>query len=208
VSSTEPFEGAGAVSTWRLELPEQLRAFDYQTISDVVVHLSYSTLDDAALRDTVQAGLIAKLTQYASTTGLYRLLSLRHDFPAAWQQLMGATGATAGSTGGFAVTGQHFPYFLAQRAVTLDSVQLLLLSQQEASGGGLAKAPVNTSGLAITLNSTAAGARATAPDTGLAAATAPVSGAATGAWSVAVTAGQLDTKQVGDVLMQIRYKVA
>ena len=32
-----PFEGAGAVSTWRLELPSQLRQFDYATIADVIV---------------------------------------------------------------------------------------------------------------------------------------------------------------------------
>src|SRR5262249_50882458 len=31
-----PFEGAGAISTWRLELPRQFRPFDYETISDVV----------------------------------------------------------------------------------------------------------------------------------------------------------------------------
>ena len=35
-----PFEGAGVASKWRLELP-QFRQFDYNTISDVVVHLRY-----------------------------------------------------------------------------------------------------------------------------------------------------------------------
>ncbi len=39
-----PFEGAGAVSTWSLALPSQLRAFDYMTISDVILHVRYTAL--------------------------------------------------------------------------------------------------------------------------------------------------------------------
>src|SRR5262245_42857491 len=41
-----PFEGAGAVSTWRLVLPKTFRAFDYHTITDVIVQVSYTAKDD------------------------------------------------------------------------------------------------------------------------------------------------------------------
>ena len=37
-----PFEGAGAISTWNLSLPAQLRSFDYTTISDVILHIRYT----------------------------------------------------------------------------------------------------------------------------------------------------------------------
>jgi receptor-binding and translocation channel-forming TcA subunit of Tc toxin len=40
-----PFEGAGAVSTWSLELPDDFRTFDYNTISDVILHLQYTARD-------------------------------------------------------------------------------------------------------------------------------------------------------------------
>jgi hypothetical protein len=33
-----PFEGAGAISTWRLELPAEFRVFDDATIPDVILH--------------------------------------------------------------------------------------------------------------------------------------------------------------------------
>jgi hypothetical protein len=33
-----PFEGAGAISTWKLELPGVFRHFDYNSISDVIFH--------------------------------------------------------------------------------------------------------------------------------------------------------------------------
>ncbi len=39
-----PFEGAGAISEWMIELSteQELRQFDYSTISDVILHLKYT----------------------------------------------------------------------------------------------------------------------------------------------------------------------
>lgn len=35
-----PFEGAGAISRWQLEMPNEFRQFDYSTLTDVILHLS------------------------------------------------------------------------------------------------------------------------------------------------------------------------
>ncbi|KAL7931746.1 hypothetical protein V8C35DRAFT_329405 [Trichoderma chlorosporum] len=43
-----PFEGAGAISSWSLDLPK-LRQFDYHSISDVILHVKYTSLDGGAL---------------------------------------------------------------------------------------------------------------------------------------------------------------
>src|SRR5262249_21461732 len=40
-----PFEGAGAISRWRIELPPDCNPFDFGTISDLVVHLRYTARD-------------------------------------------------------------------------------------------------------------------------------------------------------------------
>src|SRR5262249_3491482 len=40
-----PFEGAGAISTWKIELPQTFKQFDYDTITDVVMHLRYTAID-------------------------------------------------------------------------------------------------------------------------------------------------------------------
>ena len=37
-----PFEGAGAISRWRIELPIETNRFDRNTISDVIIHLRYT----------------------------------------------------------------------------------------------------------------------------------------------------------------------
>jgi hypothetical protein len=40
-----PFEGTGAVSTWRLSLPLATNQINFDTISDVIVRLKYTALD-------------------------------------------------------------------------------------------------------------------------------------------------------------------
>ena len=42
-----PFEGSGAVSTWRLELTSDNRAFDFQVVSDVLLRIRYTAFSAA-----------------------------------------------------------------------------------------------------------------------------------------------------------------
>jgi hypothetical protein len=43
-----PFEGTGAVSTWRLSMPKSTNHFDFHTITDVLVQLRYTAYDGGA----------------------------------------------------------------------------------------------------------------------------------------------------------------
>ncbi len=111
-----PFEGAGAVSTWSLQLPSAIRSFNYATIADVVMHLSYTARDGGAdMQAAVNANLLAALNDLTPlTTGgasLSRLFSLRHDFPNAWQQLMSAPVGQV-QTCTLQLSKAHFPAFL------------------------------------------------------------------------------------------------
>jgi receptor-binding and translocation channel-forming TcA subunit of Tc toxin len=194
-----PFEGAGAVSSWRLELPGQLRSFDYGTISDVVMHLSYTALDDDAFRTTVENSIVNSLKKTAQSNGLFRLLSLRFDFPAAYAQLTGPT-APANTSTTFAMDAARFPYFLSSTTLDLTSAQLYLVGQ----GTG----PVTTTGLTMSVNGTTASAWTTDPATGLPTATVPLSGALVGNWTVAVPSGHVDPAKIADVLLLVKYKTA
>src|SRR5438552_12715807 len=83
-----PFEGAGVISTWHLELPAQLRQFDYQTISDVILHIRYTSRDKGAdLKDAVTAYLSDQVGK-AEAAGMVRLFSIRHEFPTAWAKFV------------------------------------------------------------------------------------------------------------------------
>ena len=43
-----PFEGAGAISQWRLDMRTPNKQFDFSTISDVVLHLRYTAREASA----------------------------------------------------------------------------------------------------------------------------------------------------------------
>ncbi len=44
-----PFENSGVVSEWQLELPADVRQFDYDTISDVILHMRYTAREGGGL---------------------------------------------------------------------------------------------------------------------------------------------------------------
>jgi hypothetical protein len=54
-----PFEGAGAISKWRLELPGQFAQFDYDTISDVVMINRYVASDGGNKLKSIAASSVS-----------------------------------------------------------------------------------------------------------------------------------------------------
>jgi hypothetical protein len=90
-----PFEGAGVISEWQIELPPDVRQFDYATISDVILHIRYTARDGGVpLRDAATTHL---KTSIANQPGWpVRLFSVREEFPTAWArfQPQSHTGAT------------------------------------------------------------------------------------------------------------------
>ena len=53
-----PFEGAGAISRWRIEMQRDFRPFDYETISDVGIRLQYTS---SAGGESFKSAAIAEL---------------------------------------------------------------------------------------------------------------------------------------------------
>ncbi|MGD1841650.1 MAG: hypothetical protein ACFB0B_12245 [Thermonemataceae bacterium] len=106
-----PFENAGVISTWQLELPSDLRQFDYNTITDVILHIRYTARQGGGLLggNTTQY-IREELIPDANKAGLARLFSLKHDFPSEWHRF-----TTSEEESNFKATlsRDHFPY-LAQ----------------------------------------------------------------------------------------------
>ena len=115
-----PFEGAGAISTWNLSLPAQLRSFDYTTISDVILHIRYTARQAG---DPLAAEATKELTTMLDTAGQSNqalVFCLRYDFPTQWS-------AFVNGTGDFSVTldKQFFPYWVqGARKLTIDALTL------------------------------------------------------------------------------------
>ena len=80
-----PFEGAGAISTWHIEFPGQLRQFPYESISDVVLHLRYTSLDGGeALKKAACESLEEKIMGLGGGEGLHALMDVKNDFSTEW----------------------------------------------------------------------------------------------------------------------------
>lgn len=123
-----PFEGAGAISSWELDLPSKIRSFDYDTISDVIIHVSYTARYDVDLKRTVEGKIATDLTAYASSAdgGLYRLISLKHEFPDKLYELLNPPSDTAKQLTQFELGQNHFPYFLVDKKLKLSNVTVFL----------------------------------------------------------------------------------
>ena len=111
-----PFEGRGAESTWQFSLPTAFKAFNYDTIADLVLHIRYTARDgDAAYSSSVALGLVDVVNAIetaASPVGLKLLVSVRHDFPAEWRALQ-AEGDDARRE--IRIDASLFPYFVRGR---------------------------------------------------------------------------------------------
>lgn len=112
-----PFEGAGAESTWRLDLPKDYRAFDYDTISDVIVHVRY-TARLGVEPGKVKASLDDRFKQ-ASQSNLSLLLNLRHEFPTEWAAFVHGTGDFTTT-----IRRDHFPYFTHAKRIEITGFEL------------------------------------------------------------------------------------
>ena len=44
-----PFEGAGAIGKWQIDLPTEIRKFNYSSIADVILHVKYTAKDAGGL---------------------------------------------------------------------------------------------------------------------------------------------------------------
>jgi hypothetical protein len=79
-----PFESAGAISKWRLEISGMPRQFGFDTLSDVILHMRYTARDGGDdLRDAALAQFSAQNPNRQSSFPQF-LLSSRCDFANDW----------------------------------------------------------------------------------------------------------------------------
>ncbi len=77
-----PFEFAGAVSRWRVELPRENNQFDVDTVADVVLHMSYTAREGGEVLRRAANEIAQRNLPGAGV----RYFDVRHDMPDAWRQ--------------------------------------------------------------------------------------------------------------------------
>jgi len=127
-----PFEGAGAISRWRIQLAKEFRQFDYNTISDVVLHVRYTAREGGdALRTAATNELqtaVNEMTLAEGRKGIFRLFSLKREFPVEWHRFLRPPDPTAGQ--GIIhrllidLGQKRFPFLFREKKITVRLVKL------------------------------------------------------------------------------------
>ena len=136
-----PFEGAGTISRWSLELlndppannpdPDEpdfgkpLRQFDYNTISDVILHVKYTAREDAGL---FKNNAVAHLRDYFGqddATNSVRLFDLRQEFPTQWHRFLHPTNPADGNIFELEMSPELFPLKDAGKTLKINTIILI-----------------------------------------------------------------------------------
>jgi hypothetical protein len=126
-----PFEGAGAISNWRLEFPTELRSFDYNTLSDVIIQVNYQAKDGGdLLKAKANAALLESLTTMAlgsENAGLTRMFSLRHEFSNEWYRFLHPTPEQPGQQVSLLLDSSRFPYQFRKSAISIVMAEIIII---------------------------------------------------------------------------------
>jgi len=108
-----PFENSGVISEWNLELPADVRQFDYDTISDVILHIRYTAREGGGLLRKGAVDNLKTAIAEAQTVGSVRLFSMRHEFPTEWAKFKNAKIGGKSPTAELTLTlrEEHYPFW-------------------------------------------------------------------------------------------------
>jgi hypothetical protein len=123
-----PFEGEGAIGTWRIELNAVYPQIDPATISDVILHLSYTARDaGSTLSGPAQQAVQKQLNTMAlveSRSGLYFYVSARQQFATAWRQFL-TPGAGLDQVLAIDMSPSRFPFFTNGLDIKITGIDVL-----------------------------------------------------------------------------------
>jgi len=136
-----PFEGAGVISNWSLELfndpkannpdpanpdfGKPLRQFDYSTISDVVVHVKYTAREDAGLFKNNAVTHLRNYFDQEDQNRSIRMFDLRQEFPAQWHRFLHPTNPAGGNVFELEMSSDLFPLKDAGQTLKINTIWLV-----------------------------------------------------------------------------------
>lgn len=128
-----PFEGMGVVdSQWQLDLPAEVRQFDYDTINDVILHVRYTAREGG---DILRGEAIKSLNediQKGEAAGTTRLFSIRHEFPEAWARFKALKfDGKQRYALELDITENHYPFWAKGRLDSVKKVEMFARSTEE-----------------------------------------------------------------------------
>jgi Tc toxin complex TcA C-terminal TcB-binding domain/Neuraminidase-like domain/Salmonella virulence plasmid 28.1kDa A protein len=210
-----PFEGAGAISSWHLELPTETNEIDLSTVGDVVLHLHYTALDGG---DAFKQAVEADTAEDAPNSGAI-LLSAANNFPAPqagngtqpprspWQSFLAPPPATGDQTLVLNVSPSRFPRWARGKTITLTGLTVFATSWTTGNFVLQPQAPLPTASIPLTPV-----AAVSQPNVALG--NVAVANATPGTWrfklrtAAATDFRSLSADDIGDLLLLVNFQVS
>jgi hypothetical protein len=133
-----PFEGAGVISKWRLELNGKylkqdnsvidISQFDFNSVSDILAHVRFTSREDAGL---FRLDALSHLQDYFAnamanaTAPLMRLFSARNDLPTQWYQFLHPVNTTDDQVLTLDLSPLRFPFFVQKKKIGITGINLV-----------------------------------------------------------------------------------
>ncbi|MCP3669537.1 MAG: hypothetical protein GY814_03720, partial [Gammaproteobacteria bacterium] len=132
-----PFEFAGVISNWMIELTDDvdLRQFDYSTISDVILHLKYTARESSG---TFKDKAIDHLHSYMQSeeegaTPSLLMFNLKQDFPTQWHRFLNPTEPAVKNVFDLEMAPNLFPVMYQDKKLEVTSICMLARCKTEDS---------------------------------------------------------------------------
>ena len=208
-----PFENAGAVSTWHLEMQQINNEVDLSTVGDVVLHLYYTALDGGSAFQT----FVQDYYHQNPPTAVPKVFSAQNDFPAPapttanpyppapWQAFLATVAAPANQTLTLSISPSKFPPWTRGKTISVSSITVLAVSWAPGNFVVAPEAPLPTA--AVTMTPVQSGAE---PNVCTATINTPP-GTAPGTWGFqlrqesAPDFRSLTKNEIGDVVLLVSY---
>ena len=132
-----PFERAGAISSWHIELGgantasstgnEVLRQFDYGSISDVIIHIDYTARESGG---TFKNAVNEYLKDYISNANenleepFMRLFDLKHEFSTEFHRMLNPVVPGGEQVLDITISNDRMPFLARERNVVVDHIEL------------------------------------------------------------------------------------
>ena len=113
-----PFEFAGAVSRWRIELPPENNQFDLDTVADVVLHLNFTAREGGEL---LRAAANEIAQRYLPGAGI-RFFDVQRDMTDAWHRFH--TRADGSADLPLRLSRAMLPFLTGRRQVLITRIEL------------------------------------------------------------------------------------
>jgi hypothetical protein len=144
-----PFEGAGAISSWKIKLNKDFKQFDLGTISDVIIHLKYTAREGGdALKNIVVQEFNKKMNSIAlaeNKKGLFKIFDIKHEFSTAWNRFLHPAAIDSDQQLILTDLQDRLPFFTKTFATKkVSNIEVLVLAQSNADVFKIMLSPLGT----------------------------------------------------------------